>query len=262
MIGQDGSTHRDRQAGKSKGCAVRRGGGSTSSATRAGVCGGPAENTDVALEDTVVRDNFITGICIENDPGPVRLRRCLVAGTKGPPGAGGNPLWCAGVSVSGTPDVTLESNVVADNAGTQLNLGEPSPKPITRDERQSCHHNVFYSTDPEESLCRMPAANGEPKPEADTNHPESGSRENCFWNPSKDEVFVSDVYSAATRKTGALYTSHGFNLAEWQTSFQKEAGSLWQDPLFVDPAEGDYRLKATSPVKDWDLPSDEGSAGQ
>ncbi len=219
-------------------------------------------NTDVAVEDTVVRDNFITGICIENDPGPVQLRRCLVAGTKGPPSAGGNAVGCAGMSLSGTPDVTLESNVVADNSGTQLSLGESSPKPITRDERQSYHHNVFYSADPEKSLCRMPVANNEPKPEADAIHPEPDSRENCFWNPAKAEVLVSYIYSAATRKAGALCTSRGFNLEGWQTTLQKEAGSLWQDPLFVAPAEGDYRLKATSPVKDWDLPSDEGSAGQ
>ena len=43
---------------------------------------------------------------------------------------------------------------------------------------------------------------------------------------------------------------------------QPEAGSLWEDPQFMEPGEGDYRLQAQSPLIDWGLPSEEGAVAQ
>ncbi len=71
----------------------------------------------------------------------------------------------------------------------------------------------------------------------------------------------------------AAYRRPGLPLAGWRTfltthagagsgAHQPEAGSLWQDPQFMEPAEGDYRLQARSPLIDWGLPAEEGGAAQ
>ena len=227
-------------------------------------------DTDLTVEDAVVRNNALTGLFVENDPGPVSLRRCLVAGTKGDSGAGDHAtVPVAGLALASTPDVTLESNVFAGNATAQLDLGEPS----SRAERHVYRHNVFYSADA--NLYRMPVSEGEMRSGFASYYATLDSQANCFWTPAKTEGIEGYSYRAPNRKTGAVYLAHPFTLEDWQAAAQKETGpanagnaptievgSLWEDPRFVDPLEGDYRLKKSSPVADWDLPSDEAGAGQ
>ncbi len=221
-------------------------------------------NTDVTVEDAVVRDNAITGMFLEDNPGPVRMRRCLVAGTKAPPGTTpDNTPFCAGLAVAGTPDLTLESNVFADNAGTQFGLTDSTGKASApHAARHIYRHNVFASADADASLYRAPAADGEAKSGWSLYYATLDSRDNCFWNPARPEGFDSYVARVAGRKTGALFASRLSRLEDWQAASQKEAGSLWEDPRFVDPAEGDYRLKKTSPVLEWELPTEEAVEGQ
>lgn len=228
---------------------------------------------DATVEDAVVRDNFLTGVCIENNPGPVLLRRCLVVGTKKSPGGredGALPV--AGLTLASTPDVVLESNVFADNATAQLEVVEMAGKPALRAERHVYRHNVFYGADADTVLYRMPVSESETSPGFAAYYATLDSEENCFWNPVKLEGFSGAVHRAVNRKTGTVSPAGPWKLEDWQAVAQKEAGpattgkiemgSVWQDPLFNDPAEGDYRLKQASPLADWNLPSDEAATGQ
>ena len=232
-------------------------------------------NTDVTVEDGAVRDNLLSGLRSGDNPGPMLVRRCLVVGTKGHPSVRDNAPFSAGLSLAGTPDVTLESNVVANNAATQLDLGDAPGKPPLRAERHVYRHNVFYSGDAGASLYRMPVSESAAKPRFAFYYETLAAGENCFWTPAKLEMFEGYFYRGGNRRAAAVYTSTAVKLDEWQSAAQKETGhpsdalgprieggSLWQDPLFVDPAEGDYRLKPSSPVADWDLPNDEAGAGQ
>ena len=230
-------------------------------------------NSDVTVEDAVVRDNVVTGVCIENDPGPVLLRHCLVAGTKNHLAGREDALpSAAGLSLVSTPGVTLESNVFADNATTQLEVGEMAGKSPLRVERHVYLHNVFYNADGDASLCRMPVSESEAKPGSASYYATLDSQENCFWNPVKAEGIDGYFHRAASRKQAAAVIARPLKLEEWQAVARQEAGSgdgakievgsLWQDPLFADPLEGDYRLKRASPVADWNLPADDSATGQ
>jgi hypothetical protein len=56
------------------------------------------------------------------------------------------------------------------------------------------------------------------------------TRNNLYWNPNQTPTF------------------NGKSLAEWQTSMGRETGSVIADPLFADPARGDFRLRPNSPA--------------
>ncbi|WCJ58320.1 right-handed parallel beta-helix repeat-containing protein [Fontisphaera persica] len=56
------------------------------------------------------------------------------------------------------------------------------------------------------------------------------TRNNLYWNPHQTPKFS------------------GKTLAEWQATMGRETGSVIADPLFVDAARGDFRLRANSPA--------------
>ena len=241
------------------------------------------DDANVTLEDGTIRRNFITGLFIENDPGPLLVRRCVVSNTKMNASVHADTAQPAGVLVATTPDVTLESNIVADNAGTQLGVCDPAasagvanlskrpPKSSLRAERHVYHHNVFYGADAGEFLVSLPGGEGGGKNDFAFYYDTLASSENSFWNPVQLEVFVARGNPAKSTEG----STPGMNLENWQAFLQKrvgpgkggngaappaEGGSRWQDPLFDDPAEEDFRLREQSPVADWNLPSDEGSS--
>jgi hypothetical protein len=70
--------------------------------------------------------------------------------------------------------------------------------------------------------------------------------ENYYYNPNgavRFNIAAGFNYKDGYRK-GDMYS-----LPEWQNTFKYDAGSLEADPLFVRPTNGDFRLRAESPVK-------------
>ena len=183
------------------------------------------------------------------------------------------------MSFEASPDVTLENNVVAGNLMPQLGLRdvaertdgvsfETGVKTTLRAERHVYRHNAFWGSTPEQILVNLPVADRVGKGDFAFYYATLDSDENCFWNPAATEVFCT--YDRTT------YRRPGMALAGWKTFLsahanagnggqgdrRPEAGSLWEDPRFMEPGEGDYRLQAQSPLIDWGLPSEEGGAAQ
>ena len=171
-----------------------------------------------------------------------------------------------GVSLVATPDVTLESDIVAANAGTQLGCWEESAhaedvnfenhtaKHILHVEHHVYHHNVFYGVDPTQSLSSTPAMETSGKGSPSKYYGALDASENCYWNPTRADVF--SLHGNVPKPASAR---PGLDFEKWR-ALAKETGSLWQDPLFSDLPEGDYRPGEHSPVANWNLPSDEGAA--
>ncbi|MBE7212653.1 MAG: right-handed parallel beta-helix repeat-containing protein [Gluconacetobacter diazotrophicus] len=231
--------------------------------------------TDLLVEDAVVRDNLFSGLLIENCPGPSVVRGCFVAGNKPPPSGKPEAGQPAAVSLEASPDVTLENNVVAGNPVPQLGLREPAErtdgtdfetgaKTPLRAERHVYHHNAFCGADANQILCDLPAPERGGKNDFAPYYGTLDTDENCFWNPASEAVFTTYAHNGArTRITGlAAWRATLAGFAGAKDAARPEAGSLWQDPLFMEPAEGDYRLQAQSPLIDWGLPSDEGAVAQ
>lgn len=67
-------------------------------------------------------------------------------------------------------------------------------------------------------------------------------------NPSTQDVRYSrNLYFR--NRNHAVYMSGSYSLTSWQTQFGLDAGSIAADPLFVDPANGDFRLRAGSAAR-------------
>ena len=234
---------------------------------------------DLTVEDSGIRNNLVSGLLIENSPGPVRVRRCEITGNRTPPGLKDDAAFPAAVSFSTTPNVTLESCVVAGNAMPQLNVWNIAeradlpnfetrvPAPL-RATGHTYRHNIFCGFDAGQVLCDLPVSDRAGKGDFGWYYGTLNSDENCFWNPAQKEVFCT--YERTN------YRRPGLAFEGWQTFLlahanaadgdhdarKPEARSLWQDPLFADGPEGDYRLKANSPAVGWGLPSGDNSAEQ
>ena len=235
--------------------------------------------TDLLVEDAVVRDNLFSGLFVENCPGPSTVRGCFVSGNKLPPGGKPEVSQPAAVSVEASPAVTLENNVLAGNGMPQFGLRdvaertdgtdfETGARTSLRAERHVYRHNVFYGADAGQIVCDLPVGDRAGRGDFAFYYGTLDSDENCFWNPALAEAFF-------TFERGA-YRRPGMTLAGWRTFLtahasagsggqgdrRPEAGSTWEDPRFMEPGEGDYRLQAASPLIDWGLPSDEGAVAQ
>jgi hypothetical protein len=112
-------------------------------------------------------------------------------------------------------DITAESNIFALNPGAQLERGGIGGFELT------CRRNIFYFAD------GMAVGNygGE-----HTGRDVCAFDRNLYWNASGKPV---------------LFGRMAF--AQWQESGQ-DRGSRVADPLFMDPAKGDFRLRRGSPA--------------
>ena len=235
--------------------------------------------TDLLVEDGVVRDNLFSGLLIQDCPGPSTVRGCFVAGHTATPGSKAEFFQPAAVSVEASPDVTLENNVIAGNLMPQLGLRdvaertdgtnfETGAKTTLRAERHAYHHNAFWGADADQVLCDLPVTDRTGKSDFAFYYGTLDSDENCFWNPASAEVFCTYDKTSYRRPGMSLVgwrtflTAHANAGSGGQGDRRPEAGSLWEDPLFMEPGEGDYRLQAQSPLIDWGLPSDEGAVAQ
>ncbi len=230
--------------------------------------------TDLLVEDAVLRDNLFSGLLIENCPGPSVVRGCFVSGNKTLADSKPEASQPAGVSVEASPDVTLENNVIAGNFMPQLGLRdvaertdgtdfETGAKTTLRAERHIYRHNVFWGADAGQALCDLPVSDRTGKSDFMFYFATLDSDENCFWNPASEAVFaVYEHKGARVKMPLAGWRSFLVNHAGPNATARPEAGSLWEDPQFMEPGEGDYRLQAQSPLIDWGLPSDEGAVSQ
>ncbi len=225
-------------------------------------------NPDLTIEDAVVTDNLVCGLEIAcTDKGPTLVRHCLVTGTKSHRSLPEGTPELAGVVLSAVSDVTLESCVVADNAGTQLSsLWGEGTEPAWPTARHTYRRNVFAGNDATQTVCVMPIGKrATDKPASDLYYGTLVWDENCCWNPALAQAFMFFNPNESVRPPGL---AAGVGYVDWWSFLTArnprlvEGKSLWQDPLFVNPAEGDYRLRKASALTDWDLPCDDASAGQ
>ena len=229
--------------------------------------------TDLLVEDAVVRDNLFSGVFVENCPGPTVVRGSLVAGNKILAGTKQEVSQPAAVSVEASPDVTLENNVVAGNTMPQLGLRntaeradgtnfETGAHTTLRAERHAYRHNALWGANADQPLVDLPVSDATGKGDFAWYYGMLDSDENCFWNPAATEVFCTYDRTAYRRPGLSLPGWRSFLAARGGAGRKPEAGSLWQDPQFMEPDEGDYRLQAKSPLIDWGLPAEEGGAAQ
>lgn len=181
---------------------------------------------------TVIRNNTIHDIeshhyggwGIYNDEGSshILIEKNVVYNTKFAP-----------YNIHFAKEVTVRNNVFALGRLEQLSRSRAEP-------HKSCffENNIIYWTEGE-----LLAKNWKDKPYTFHFHPKdaSGTREekstfdmdwNIYWNPKKK---LEDLQF------------NGMTFAEWQAS-GKDRHSIYADPMFVDPENGDFTLKENSPA--------------
>lgn len=255
------------------------------------VCPGLRFNggSNLTIEQSMLTGNLSKGLQVDFCAGPVRIHQCVIADTKAYPN-GGQSIGDGGVVLTGSPDVTLESNVIACNAVTQLALIEPLYRVYwdkLRAERHEYRHNVFYGRDASQFLCKVLEGENTKGPVV-PNYRTFNADENCFWNPALETGFATYTLNSytpsyfsqnipASALNPTIREQPGMTFEQWQAWWSAhanphvagevpakspEAHSLWQDPAFINPAEGDFRLQEKSPVATWNLSAEDVAGGQ
>ena len=227
--------------------------------------GGILSGTNLTVEDAVIQGNVLSGLWLQHCVGPVAVQRCVIAGTKGDAKEG---RVTGGIVLTKAREVTLESNIVANNVSAQLLEWESAgDKVSTRSEMHVYRHNVVCGEDSGElafSLMEEGRAKGgilTPSYFQTLN-----SDENDYWNPATQSVF------SVANATGSTQAA-AMTLEQWQLFLKAhlasqpdlsvkvpEGRSVWLDPQFVGAADGDYRVRAEA-LADWNLPTGEATGG-
>jgi parallel beta-helix repeat protein len=202
----------------------------------------------------LVPDGMANGIYLDND-----ASNCLIQGNVIVRSSG------YGVFVHGGARNLIENNIIVDGTATssvpafmgngQLAFaGYVQPALLTGNQIRS---NIFYfqngkSGDSTALFCLRPRGDGNQGFAAITNAI-SESRQNVLFRHDGGDYFVIKDRRKKQSDTSGSYSNsqvmeqETFSLAEWQ-ALGFDSDSKVGDPMFVDPAHDDYRLKPESPA--------------
>lgn len=221
-----------------------------------------ADNSHITAEHCVMRGNYIRGMFVEYGPGPVLVRDCVITRTQSARTYDPVHERPAALSISTTPDVTLERNLVYDNDVPQFGLWDlvrrrDAPNFETGqvdDSRPLRHHyrnNVFVAKRFGQTIWNIPLVVD--KTPLDFYFETLDSQNNLFFHPERTHVFGNFRRNA--------YEGEQHSLGEWRalvaslTKTPQEVGSLWQNPRFADPDNGNFQPLPDSPIAGWNLPT-------
>lgn len=218
-----------------------------------------SENADILVEDSFMSGNIFRGMFIENNQGPALARRNIITKTGTSDDDAPNSQAHA-LSISTSVDVTLENNIVYDNIAPQFGVWSRPERADTEDyitgepyantvRRLTMRYNVFFAKDDGQLVFDIPknSRNAEP---FDFFYDTLNSDNNLFWNPQRQDVFLTREFPTANSEPILAQTT----LAGWQSFTNTEANSLFARPLFYDADTNDFRVQSDSPVRDWRLP--------
>ena len=159
--------------------------------------------------------------------------------------------WLAGgfVSVRRTPHTVIENNIIhggdypISTVGGDIKILRNTIADATMmslslwdSENMEIRDNIFY----------RPCVPEKRNPAITFNNMKSRviCEGNVFWSPVKEHPAGGRIRNSAGKVLKESKT-----LAEWQKISGFDKTGICTDPLFEDPAKGDFRLKSTSPVK-------------
>lgn len=230
--------------------------------------------TNIYAESCFMSGNRWSGMFVEYVQGPTLVKRSIIKDTV-LSGDDETPQFTGGLLLSTCTDVTLQSNIVYNNASWQLrilntairgddtNLDTDEPLRLAP-RRFSFKNNVLLGAGTGQIALTFPPDGPATSPGSD-NYPFSGiydtmdsgltaasSGPNCFWNASR-----SDLFGTTADETYALTTRL---LEAWRPYAGQEWASIQQQPGFASPSANDFRLTLMmngqrNPLLDWNLPT-------
>jgi len=206
---------------------------------------------DVAVEQCFCKDNAGHGIYVEISGGfQIRDNLCVHNGTEDKWGYGG-------VSIAESDDCVIERNTCVLNP-TGISIRELGPRTFRGRDRANVTYRV-HDVIIRRNICALNTKyqfglwwdNDFFGP-----HPSGGSRgtpfdpdtcnirldNNLYWKTGKQRLAL---WGCPWRPKHKQYE----DLGAWQRERGRDKGSLLADPLFVDPAAGDWRLRPDSPAR-------------
>jgi hypothetical protein len=215
-------------------------------------------NEDIRFERCFVHHNLARGIHLEAGPGPMVVLNSIVCHNRTEP----TDPWKygSGIVVSHAAYNTLHHNICYDNDVAQISVRDDFTHRTldsidgqmidTYTRNLTLFNNACVATNDKQYVLSMPNREFDIQNGVEMFYSTLDTNYNCYWHPLDEPLTVLAFRTGVSTGTVTPRT-----FGNWKWYAEQDYESKMADPLFVDPANHDFRLRSGSPVAGWGLPT-------
>ena len=195
------------------------------------------DNVNIQVEEAFLCNNLSLGLYLEANQGPISIQDSIVCNNA-----------ASGILSSNSREVALEESIVYGNADSQIEVSGnfDSSRPITnwetgkklrvKSEDWTLLDNAIVTKNGQQFLVGTTISDR-------------------YWSSFQDSLTAERNvwYSVGETEPFQIARGEQLNIAEWQSQTNQDGTSVFANPLFTNPASGDFTPLPGSPFRPYSI---------